>query len=332
MKRLATLIVATWASFGCQQERTPAVAEVRPKLDVVRVNRIAMTSFGPLFLAKAAGDFEREGIDLSLLDADFGTLPMALASNELDVVASSPRTGFFNLMAKGAPIRVVADRGHAEPGTCSANAFGAQPPVARRIRQDGFRGQRFYVSRGGTMEHLIHVLLERHRLTPREVEFLPLPGEAAFGKVDGVVYLPEPMLSGSIARDGLEIIAPVEDLAPGYPFGVIFFGKRMLENRDLGVRFMRAYLRGVARYREGKTDRNVEVLSRDTRLPQEILRRACWETIAADGMVNLEAMSDYLRWARANGYIDADVPPSTWWDPSFIERTAGTNGMEAGAR
>jgi hypothetical protein len=82
---------------------------------------------------------------------------------------------------------------------------------------------------------------------------------------------------------------------------------------------MRAYLRGVARYSEGKTERNVAIISRYTKLPPEIVRRACWPRIAADGAIDPAGVTPFLAWARNAGYMEKDVPLEAWWNPSFLQ-------------
>ena len=42
-------------------------------------------------------------------------------------------------------------------------------------------------------------------------------------------------------------------------------------------------------------------------------------TVINDGSIRPEAMQPFLAWARKNGYLEADVPVSTWWNRSFID-------------
>ena len=101
---------------------------------------------------------------------------------------------------------------------------------------------------------------------------------------------------------------------------LLAYGNRLLnEDPELGRRFMRAYLRGVRRFNEGKTARNVVILSRYTKLPPEVIRRACWITIASDGRIDPAAVQPLLDWALTEHYLDEPVPVSKWWNPKFLE-------------
>jgi hypothetical protein len=57
------------------------------------------------------------------------------------------------------------------------------------------------------------------------------------------------------------------------------------------VRFLRAYLRAVAQYAEGRTQRNVEILANAVRLEPKLLRTICWPVIPADGKSDAQAIS-----------------------------------------
>jgi ABC-type nitrate/sulfonate/bicarbonate transport system substrate-binding protein len=56
-----------------------------------------------------------------------------------------------------------------------------------------------------------------------------------------------------------------QDAIPGYQWSVLAFGERLLvRERDTGLRFLRAYHRAVAQFRQGKTDRNVAIIAEGT--------------------------------------------------------------------
>jgi ABC-type nitrate/sulfonate/bicarbonate transport system substrate-binding protein len=112
-----------------------------------------------------------------------------------------------------------------------------------------------------------------------------------------------------------------ESVAPGHQNALLVYGKRLLhDDPDLGHRFMRAYLRGVRRFNEGKTGRNVAILSRYTKLPPDTIRRACWIAIANDGQIDPNAVQPFLDWALAEHYLDAPIAVTRWWNPAFVKQ------------
>lgn len=139
-------------------------------------------------------------------------------------------------------------------------------------------------------------------------------------QIEAIRYLQEPNLSNGLSKGIYKILASAESVAPNQQHGVMMYGKRLLhDDPELGQRFMRAYLRGVRRYNEGKTKRNVEIISQQTQLPLEIIQRSCWLPIANDGRIEMKSMNALLDWSMAQGYLDSVVPLDKWWDPRFTD-------------
>jgi NitT/TauT family transport system substrate-binding protein len=145
-------------------------------------------------------------------------------------------------------------------------------------------------------------------------------GWATSNSFEAVRYVSEPTLSRTLRSHEVRMVAPVHEIQPGQQAGVILFGRRLLkDDPDLGHRFMRAYLRAVRQYNQGKTDRNVEIISRGTKLPPQVIREACWEPIRPDGHVAPEGLTAFLDWSLQHGYLEKPVEPALWWNPSYVD-------------
>jgi NitT/TauT family transport system substrate-binding protein len=282
-------------------------------------------TYAPIVIAKEEGFFADEGIDAEFVSLDSNSALAAAVAGKIDVLSAGLRSGIFNMMLKGIPLRIVADKGHSEAGHCSADVFIAPTAMAKEIAAAGgdLRGQRLAIIRGGLAEYLTMRLLARHGRTPKDVVILQMPqGTAAStrDKVDAVRLTSEPNVSNALAEGWASVVATSEDVAPGHQNSVLVFGKRLVQDDpDLGRRFMRAYLRGVRRYNEGKTGRNVAIISHYTKLPPDIIRRACWSAFSNDGRIDPKNVQPFLDWALAENYLDGPVPVSTWWNPTFLE-------------
>lgn len=330
--RSSAVALAALLTIACVGAKEPAVPDnadnAAPRLTKVTLNINPTLTYAPLMIASDAGFFTQEGIDPELVSLDSNSAVAAAAAGKLDVLSAGIRSGVFNMMLKGVPLKIVADKGHSSPGVCAPEAFIATVGAARRIEAAGgsLRGERVALTRGGTVEFLIVRLLESRKLTTDDVVIVQMPqGSAASsrGKMDALRYISEPNLSASLAEGWAAVVASPEEVAPGHQTAVIVYGKRLFEDDpDLGHRFMRAYLRGVRRYNEGKTAENVATISRHTKLPPEIIRSACWTTISADGQIDPTAVQPFLEWALEQNYLDAAVTPALWWDPTFIESAA----------
>lgn len=319
---LCTLLVIAAACGG----EKPVVSS---RLTKVTMNFNPNIQYSPLVIAKDEGYFADEGIDAELVQIDANSALMAVSTGELDVLSGPVRSGLFNMIGRGVPLQVVADRGHSEPGHCVSEAFAAPTEMAERIKKDGgnLKGVKFALLRGGNTEYLIDRVLASRHLTRDDVQFAQLPqGDYATStsrRIDAIRYMQEPTLSAALSKGLMKVVVPMEEIAPGHQFGLVAFGKRLLtDDPDLGVRFMRAYLRGIRRYNEGKTDRNVAIISKYTKFPPEVVKVACWQPVANDGIVDTDKMQPFMQWAREHGYLEADMTVEKWWNPKFAEAAA----------
>ena len=319
MKRVLLLLFA--AILGCSRKaETPAPHRLTP----VSVNLNPSLTYAPIMIAKDEGFFADEGIDLQLASLDSNSGLAALVAGKLDVLSTGVRAGIFNMIRRGVPIAIVADKSHSSAHGCSAEAFAASPEMARRIAAKGsLRGERLAVVRGGVGEYLMAMLLERYKATEKDVVLVQMPQGSPITsgqELDAVRYLAEPHLSSMTAAGTVQRVATSDEVAPGHLSTVIVYGKRMLrDDPELGRRFMRAYLRGVRRFSEGKSDRNVAILARWTKMTPEEIRAACWFTAAQDGRVDPRSAQPFLDWALEKHYLDGPIAPSAWWNPAFVD-------------
>jgi hypothetical protein len=87
---------------------------------------------------------------------------------------------------------------------------------------------------------------------------------------------------------------------------------------------MRAWHRGVAQLREGKTDRNVAILAKGTGETEEHTREACWPTFTDDSRVNWSSILEFQDWARAQGFMEHTVTAAQALDSTLVAETAPT--------
>jgi ABC-type nitrate/sulfonate/bicarbonate transport system substrate-binding protein len=113
--------------------------------------------------------------------------------------------------------------------------------------------------------------------------------------------------------------ASAQDALPGFQWSVLAFGERFLEReRDTGERFLRAYHRAVAQYRQGKTERNVAIIAEGTGETPEHTRAACWPTFTEDSGVNWESIAEFQAWANAQGFMAQSITMAQGLDTSLV--------------
>lgn len=300
------MIIASVAA----NESCSAGSEHAPVLQVVRIAGRQAIANSPLFIAEKEGFFAREGIRLAYVNVsgDLTHAIPALEQEKIDGLAAQLSVGFFNAIAKGARARIVADRGHIDPSACEfigivgrKSLFGAGEPTATQLR-----GLRVAMSPAGASSYLLARLLEAKRLKISDVGLVTIPDNVTpqaldDGSIDAA-FASEPRLT-PLLRRGHRLIAPASKYVPGLQYGVIVFGPSLLvRNRELGRRFISAYLKGVKQYDEGKTARNLDIISRSSGLDTGTLRSLCFPAIHEDGSMDSASLRRFQQWGVATGF------------------------------
>jgi NitT/TauT family transport system substrate-binding protein len=269
----------------------------------------------PFFVAADLGLFAAEGIDVELVEIAHtnASLP-ALASGKVDVVGTVLNAALFNLIARGAEVKIVASRAYEAAQGCAANAIVARKSLIEQGRLAGpetLRGLRVSVDLTGHNAYLLDTVLDRGRLAFEDLELSNL--------ID-VTLVIEPALTQVLDTGAAAVWLPANRIAPDAQYTFVLFGERLLEReRDLGERFMRAYLRGVELYvDEEKSPRLVEILAARTHLDPDFLRRMCWPPTVRDGRIDRDSLERYQDWAIGRKLIDGKIDVSKMIDTGFL--------------
>ena len=95
----------------------PAVIRAQEKASKIRIGLVPLISSGPIFIADARKFFDKVNLDVELKYFADGAVAMpALVAGELDLTATTLNAGLFNTVAKGAPFKLILDRGSEKPG------------------------------------------------------------------------------------------------------------------------------------------------------------------------------------------------------------------------
>jgi NitT/TauT family transport system substrate-binding protein len=230
------------------------------ELDTVRVGTIPLMIFAPLFVADVRGYFAEEGIQLELTTTPGGAEPLApLARDELDVVMGGTGAGFFNYAARnieveGDPNFRIVSVAHIErpplttPLVVAASRFesGEITSVA------DLEGARVSINAAGAgTEFWLYRALEEGGLSMDDIELVAV----AFGDVPAALnseaedridaaMLGEP-ITANVEAAGL-IARLSSDFLEDFQGTFIYMSNSFVtEDRDVAVRFMKAFLRGA---------------------------------------------------------------------------------------
>ena len=314
-------VLAAALLAACSGNDAPS-PEAQAPLPKLRVTYLRHLSWGPLMIAHAEGFFRQEGLDVELVPSLNSEEQLAaLVTGRIDVHPGPPHTGLLSAMARGANLRVVAGQGELDADGCTY--FGIV--LRRDFDPARMTLKRMRMSQSGLTRYVVSRMLAPHGVDVKSIEGVRLP-EAVMvstlerGMIDGLAVT-EPTLT-RLAKVG-RLWIRAEDAAPGLQWGLVTFGERLLgKDRELGVRFLRAYTRGVAQYRQGKTPRNVAIISEGTGEPEDVIREACWLTFRAGPEINWESLMQFQRWANGEGLMEHTLSRDQLWDSTFVTASA----------
>jgi NitT/TauT family transport system substrate-binding protein len=310
-------------------------AEAAPAV-TVHLGILNSTTDAGLYIAEDKGYFQQQGLTLDMIPFDSAArMVAALGTGQLDVGAGSHSAGLFNAVARGIPMKLVADKGSAPPG------HGFQVLMFRRdLVESGelqstrdLRGKPVAISaRGVTAEAMLSRWLQQGGLTPDDVELVELGfpdhASALAGRAVQAVVNIEPFVT-RIEEQGLATTYQrVDELYPGYLLAeVIYSGPFAGEHVDAARRFMVAYLRGVRDYNDAfergdpvQREEAIAILARNTAVKDPALyARMRMPGLDPNGRMNVGSIAEDQELWLAQGRQDTRVDLSEVIDHSFVD-------------
>lgn len=331
VKSLLTLVLISLLTLSACSGPAASQPTPTPEPVALKVSVLPFLSYAPFFIAQDEGIFAEQGLQVEFVKIERTSEAMpALAQGQIDVAAGFFDVSTLNAIAQGGKIKYVSDKGYLDPNGCAAATFVARKDLIESGKLDdlsNLKGMKIALTPASSAEYALDMLLKDVGLSSKDVEILNIPLAARFeglgsGAVD-IAAVSDPWTVRAVNAGYGEIWHPWHEYLPNFQFSIIMYGPNLLEKRpDVGVRFMVAYLKAVAFYNQGKTDRNVEIIAKYTQLTPEEVKAACWMSMRSDGSVDLAGMAGFQDWAIAKGLMDTRVSNEQLWDPQFIEKAA----------
>jgi len=285
-------------------------------------------SFAPIYIAEKEGYFAEQGLQIEYVKMKEAVAFQALARGDVDAWGGLTAIGALNAIQRGAQMRFVAARGEYEPNGCFYNGL-----IVRKALVDAgklntpaqLKGLNVAWYQASPEEYFLEKVLKKGGLTLDDVTKISIPpsadlGAMSKGSLDATVG-GEPWISRMIKAGVGTPWIPTQDYIPGFQNGTFMYGPNLLiKNPDAGVRLMAAYLKGLRRYNQGKTARNVEITANFTKLDKELLQNACWAYVPEDGRIKFQSLDEFQKWAVTKGYMDRPLTKDLLWEPSFVEQ------------
>lgn len=309
------------------------LAPLSKKTKVVIAEDGAASGAG-FYIANEKGYFADYNIEVEFATfANSDDMLPALASGEVDIAGGISSASFFNAIAQGIDVKIIADKGHNAEGK-SYFTFVIADDLADEIKDySDLKGKRIAVSsENGVDDYIFHIMLDHAGLTKDDVEFVLMPDfgnmMAAIenGSIDAALQI-EPLITTGVTQ-GIHVrFGDATDYAPEAQIAMVLGSPEFLnEEKDVALRFMAAYLKGIRDYNDafkkdiGK-DEIIEIMTKYTRLKDA----AVWEDVFVTGLnpngkMFIGDIRDQYELYKKNGAIRGEFKFDEAIDTSLTEK------------
>ena len=287
----------------------------------------------PIYIAEDKGFFAAEGIAPDYVFFRSATDMVApLATGDLDVGGGGASAGLYNAAARGMALRIVADKG-SMPAGYGYMLLLVRTEIAGRVKTYAdLKGLKVGDSSpGGSGDALLNAALSKAGLGFDDVDrvYMSFPQLAVAFRNKGIdaALLTEPNASEAVRSGDAVRFRRGDEIYPNQQLAVILYGPSLAKNRDLGQRFMNAYVRAVRLYNDALADGHLagkagdyvlEMLVRHTNVKDRaLLAEMVPQGANPDGAVNAASLRDDYRFYKAQGMIPKDIDPDTLVDNGF---------------
>lgn len=322
----------TTAATAPAEPTTETTAATVP-VEHVKIADLMISSSAGTYIAIEKGYFKEQAIDLEFVTFKSGEdqIPL-LATGQLDIGIGAISAGYYNSVAQGIDVKVVADQGSSLPGM-SGSSLAVRKDLVDSGKYKDFKDLRGMkvanTSQAGATGIMLDAILKQGGLTMKDIEVVVmtfpnmLPAFTNKG-IDAAIYQ-EPFTTLAMDQGVAVRVKRADEYYPDQQVGVLFYSPHFAAQGDAGKRFMVAYLKGVRDYVDAFTkgtnkDEVIQILTKYTVLKDPaIYQKMVPSGLRPDGLVNVKSMESDLKWYVDHGYVKQTVPMSKVVDNSYVE-------------
>lgn len=309
------------------------VIDSSSQLQTVKVAFDNAPSEAGIILGDKMGFFEKQGIKIEYVPFNSGADELSsIASNQVDVSRGIINAGLFNAAYQGIDLKLVADGGHNIPGRGYFQIALRKGLGEKYKTYEDMKGMRVAVASVGSINELFVVkALEKGGLTKEDIEFVLVDSfpdmltAVANGNADAAMQI-EPLITKGVDEGILEWWKDPDEYAQGEEISVLMYSPDFCKNKDLGNKFMIAYLQGVRAYNDalvtGDKDRDkvVDILTKNTFVnTPDIFLRMKPPGLDPNGYVLKQGVINDQKWYMEQGLVKNEADIEKLIDNSYVE-------------
>ncbi len=257
----------------------------------------------------------------------------ALASGKIDVAGGISSASFFNSIAQGIDVKMIADKGHNVPGK-SYFSFVVRKQEANTIKSyKDLKGKKIAVStKNAVDDYIFQQMLNKAGLKRSDVHFVLMSdfgnmlAALSNGTVDAALEI-EPLITQGVSKGICVRLGDATDFAPKAQIAMVLASPQFVSQRkDVAQRFMLAYLKGVRDYNDafvknkGNKDEIIKIMTNHTALKDPALWKKVDVTgLNPNGQMFVSDIKNQYDWYKSNGGIQGSVDLNKAVDTSLAD-------------
>lgn len=328
---VAALITASFSACGNNNSNTQT--NDGKKLEVIKVAFDDAPSEAGIILGDKLGYFEKQGIKIQFVKFNSGSDELsAIVSNQVDVSRGIINAALFNAANQGIGIKLVADGGHNIPGKGYFQIALKKGLGEKYKTYQDMKGMRIAIASVGSINELfVQKALEKGGLTKNDVKFVIVDSfpdmitAVANGNADATLQI-EPLITKGVDDGILEWWKDPDEYAKGEEISVLMYSPNFCKNKDLGNKFMVAYLQGVRSYNDalvyGSKDRDkiVDILTKTTFVDKpDMFLKMKPPGLDPNGYVLKQGVINDQKWYMQSGLVKNEANVDNLIDNSYVD-------------
>ncbi len=281
----------------------------------VKIAEDGAASGAGFYIANEKGYFKDYNIEVEFAQfANSDDMLPALAAGEVEMAGGISTASFFNAIAQGIDVKIVGDKGHNMPGK-SYFTFVISDKMKNVIKDyTDMKGKKIAISSRNSIDGYIYELMLRHAgLTEKDVEtvimsdFGSMLGALQNGSIDAALSI-EPLIAQGVEKGIIHRFKDATDFAPDSQIALVLASPKFVStDRDVSLRFMLAYLKGVRDYNDAFTKGKgkaeiVSIMTKYTALKDP----AIWDKVNVTGLdpngeMRMEDIQNQYNMYKENG-------------------------------
>ena len=290
-----------------------ALPRVAAAADLVRVGVGPFITGGGFYIARSKGYFDKLGIKVETRQFIDGSMAVpSMIAGELEITNLPAAANLFNSIAKGAPLVIILDWGHNQPGRGYTAVNVTQELYDQGVRTLAdfakLKGKKVGVNALGSInQYNIARALQKAGLDPaKDVHWVVNIGQPDLMKMLGQRQVDVTDLAyqfGFFAQNNKwgPIVATGDEIVPNGQIATFAARKDFIaQHRDVMIRFTEAYLQGIKEFNAAAANPDkypeiVDILAKNTALNKpELIKKIAphWSYVNEDGMPQVRSIME----------------------------------------